>query len=105
MRPQLYPPKKLNQAPRYGSRNTDWGAWPKRVEDSIDYHTANYCIKALQERKKDKPQFLACGNISSRTPRSSHLPTTMNHTKKSTSLAQENDWNDLPKGAVSLLRR
>ena len=28
MAPQNMPPKKLNQAPKYGSRNTDWGAWP-----------------------------------------------------------------------------
>ncbi|MEM0926809.1 MAG: sulfatase-like hydrolase/transferase, partial [Planctomycetota bacterium] len=39
MVPQSYPPQKLNLAPEYGSRNTDWGAWPPHKEDAIDFHT------------------------------------------------------------------
>ena len=38
MRSQSYPPRKLNNAPGYGSRNTDWGAWPSRDEDSSLLH-------------------------------------------------------------------
>ncbi|MDE0820919.1 MAG: sulfatase-like hydrolase/transferase, partial [Opitutales bacterium] len=35
MASQNMPPKKLNRAPGYGSRNTDWGAWPKLEPDTI----------------------------------------------------------------------
>jgi len=104
MRPQMYPPKKLNQAPRYGSRNTDWGAWPKRVEDSIDYQTANYCIKALQERKNDKPQFLACGIFKPHSPFFAPADHHEPYEDIPLPLHKKNDWNDLPKGAVSLMR-
>ena len=104
MRPQLYPPKKLNEAPRYGSRNTDWGAWPKRDQDSIDHHTAEYCIKALLERKVDLPQFLSCGIFK---PHSPFFAPSLYHKKyEKINLPERNkdDWNDLPQGAVKLMR-
>ncbi len=61
MRPQRYPPKKLNGALKYGSRNTDWGLWPKRDKDSIDFHAASYCVEVLSHAASDEPLFLACG--------------------------------------------
>ena len=51
MRPQLYPPTKLNGATEYGSRNTDWGAWPEKIEDSIDFRTASYAVQAIKTMK------------------------------------------------------
>ena len=44
MAAQNMPPKKLNQALSYGSRNTDWGLGPLR-RDTIDFKTADYCIE------------------------------------------------------------
>ena len=104
MRPQLYPPQKLNKAPRYGSRNTDWGVWPKRIEDSIDFETANYCTKALLERKDGKPQFLACGIFKPHSPFFApshyHLP----YDKIPLPARKKDDWRDLPKGAGRLMQ-
>jgi arylsulfatase A-like enzyme len=104
MSPQLYPPQKLNKAPQYGSRNTDWGAWPEQIEDSIDYQTASYCIKALQERNNDKPLFLACGIFKPHSP--FFAPADHHEPYKDIPLPlhKKDDWNDLPKGAVSLMR-
>jgi arylsulfatase A-like enzyme len=104
MRPQLYPPQKLNKAPRYGSRNTDWGAWPKRIEDSIDYRTASYCVKALLERKDDKPQFLACGIFKPHSP--FFAPSTYHESYDDIAfpVRKKDDWDDLPKGAANLMR-
>ncbi|MBO93320.1 MAG: iduronate-2-sulfatase [Opitutales bacterium] len=104
MRPQIYPPKKLNKAPRYGSRNTDWGAWPERIEDSIDFRSASYCAKALLERKDDKPQFLACGIFKPHSP--FFAPTAHHALYKEIELParKKDDWGDLPKGATSLMR-
>ena len=104
MRPQLYPPQKLNKAPQYGSRNTDWGVWPKRIEDSIDFETANYCTKALLERKDGKPQFLACGIFKPHSPFFApshyHLP----YDKIPLPARKKDDWRDLPKGAGRLMQ-
>ncbi|NIP95222.1 MAG: hypothetical protein GWO24_17950, partial [Akkermansiaceae bacterium] len=61
MAPQNMPPRKLNRAPEYGSRNTDWGAWPEDERQTIDYRTADYCIKALESPPVDRPLFLVCG--------------------------------------------
>jgi arylsulfatase A-like enzyme len=61
MPPQKYPAEKLNGAPEYGSRNTDWGAWPAKVEDTIDHKTVEYTVAALRNPPEDKPLFLACG--------------------------------------------
>ena len=104
MRPQTYPPRKLNQAPRYGSRNTDWGAWPKREEDSIDYRTASYCAKALLERKDDKPQFLACGIFKPHSPFFAPSVHHEQYRKIGLPVRKKDDWDDLPKGADRLMQ-
>ncbi len=104
MPPQEYPPKKLNGAPEYGSRNTDWGAWPPRVEDSIDYHTAKYCVDAFSRPAGEKPLFLACGIFKPHSPffapGAYHAP----YQDIGLPTRREDDWNDLPSGAVALLR-
>jgi arylsulfatase A-like enzyme len=104
MRPQLYPPQKLNKAPRYGSRNTDWGAWPKREEDSIDYRTASYCATALLKRKANQPQFLACGIFKPHSPFFAPVSHHEQYKEIALPLRREDDWNDLPKGAARLMR-
>ena len=35
-----YPEEKLNGLEWYGSRNTDWGAWPDDIKKTADYRTA-----------------------------------------------------------------
>lgn len=104
MRPQAYPPKKLNGAPRYGSRNTDWGPWPERVEDSIDFQTVSYCVEALDRPVSDKPQFLACGLYKPHSP--FFAPATYFEAARDIGLPvrKPDDWSDLPTGAASLMR-
>ena len=103
MRPQQYPAKKLNAASRYGSRNTDWGRWPARVEDTIDHHTASYCVKALSETGAGGPLFLACGIYKPHSPffapGSYHDP----YREIGLPIRKPDDWSDLPAGADSLL--
>lgn len=105
MREQVYPPMKLNRAPDYGSRNTDWGKWPPQKTDSIDFHTANYCIRALSEARGDKPLFLACGIFKPHSPFFApgeyHVP----YQDLALPTRREDDWNDLPSGAASLLKK
>jgi len=103
MRPQQYPAKKLNNAPRYGSRNTDWGQWPRRVEDTIDFHTAGYCVKALGQRTGDKPLFLACGIYKPHSP--FFAPGAYHEPYRGIGLPPRkvDDWSDLPSGASALL--
>ena len=104
MRPQLYPEEKLNGAPGYGSRNTDWGAWPPRAEDSIDVRTADYCIKALGEPAGGKPRFLACGIFKPHSP--FFAPSAYHRPYRDIGLPPRkgDDWADLPAGAEALLR-
>ncbi len=104
MLPQKYPPKKLNGAPKYGSRNTDWGQWPKRDEDSIDFHTASYCIEALGRTASDHPLFLACGIYKPHSP--FFAPDSYHKAYHDIELParKPDDWSDLPAGANSLMR-
>ena len=103
MRSQRYPPKKLNGAPKYGSRNTDWGKWPKRNKDSIDFHTASYCVEALSHPANDKPLFLACGIYKPHSP--FFAPAEYHRAYDDIKLPARNpdDWSDLPPGAASLM--
>ena len=105
MAPQNMPPKKLNKAPEYGSRNTDWGVWPADEKDTIDFHTTEYCISNLKNPPKDKPLFLACGIFKPHSPFFAppkyHKTTTIIDKPK----RLENDWDDLPSGASTLMKR
>lgn len=104
MRPQKYPPKKLNGAAKYGSRNTDWGQWPSRDEDSIDFHTASYCVEALSRPASDKPLFLACGIYKPHSPFFSPADYHKAYDDIELPTRKPDDWSDLPAGAASLMR-
>lgn len=105
MRPQKYPSKKLNNAPQYGSRNTDWGRWPEREQDAIDFHTASYCVEVLSRPTTDKPLFLACGIYKPHSPFFAPAAYHKAYHAIEPPSRKEDDWSDLPTGAASLLRR
>ena len=104
MAPQNMPPKKLNRAPEYGSRNTDWGIWPPREEDTIDFRTVDYCVDALKTRDPEKPLFLACGIFKPHSP--FFAPPKYHERLPEVPLPprRADDWSDLPAGAVQLLK-
>lgn len=104
MRPQIYPRKKLNQAPGYGSRNTDWGAWPARIESSIDFQTASYCAEVLKGPQGKKPLLLACGIFKPHSPFFAPRQFHAAYQKVRLPLRKKDDWKDLPAGATQLLR-
>ena len=104
MRPQSYPPAKLNGAPEYGSRNTDWGAWPPDERDAIDFATTEYCVAALRETPRDRPLFLACGIFKPHSP--FFAPTQFHRRLPEIGLParRADDWDDLPSGARALMK-
>ena len=102
MRPQLYPHSKLNQAPEYGSRNTDWGVWPPTVEESVDHRSVDFCIRQLE--KTASPLMLVCGIFK---PHSPFFAPKEFHGRVAEGIVPprlDSDWDDLPTGAASLLR-
>ena len=105
MRPQRYPRIKLNQAPEYGSRNTDWGAWPKNEHETIDAHTVDYCVKALMRPPAEMPRFLVCGIFKPHSP--FFAPAEFHRAYPKILLPERriDDWNDLPSGALALLQQ
>lgn len=62
-----YPDRKLNGLEAYGSRNTDWGAWPDDIRETADYRTADYAIQKLQQNF-DQPFFLNIGIYKPHSP-------------------------------------
>lgn len=101
---QPHPAKKLNEAPEYGSIRTDWGVYPKKEEDSIDFKTIEYCIDSINNSKGDKPLFLACGIY---RPHSPFFAPQKYHSmvgKVPVPKRKINDLQDLPKGALELNR-
>ncbi|MCO8124272.1 sulfatase [Stieleria sp. TO1_6] len=105
MREQQYPASKLNQAPDYGSRNTDWGAFPEHVKDSIDYHTASYCIDVLRQPPSDAPLFLACGIFKPHSPFFAPLEFHDRYRDLPLPILNNDDWRDLPSGATKLMKK
>lgn len=103
MRKQLYPGKKLNGAPEYGSPNTDWGVWPLKEEDSIDHQTVEVCLEKLADRSDSRPLFLACGIFKPHSP--FFAPARYHEGSDFTSIRKEDDWDDLPSGARELMRK
>ena len=104
MAPQNMPPKKLNRAPEYGSKNTDWGAWPGDEKDTIDFKTADYCIDALRNPPTDKPQFLACGIFKPHSPFFAPPKYYGEFEDIAKPERRDDDWKDLPSGAVTLMQ-
>ena len=104
MAPQNMPPKKLNNAPKYGSRNTDWGIWPANEEDTIDFRTTEYCISNLKNPPKGKPLFLACGIFKPHSPFFAPPKYHENLPAIPKPKRLDNDWDDLPSGATTLMK-
>lgn len=104
MDPQNMPSTKLNRAPEYGSRNTDWGAWPPNEEDSIDFKTADFCIDALENPPSGKPQFLACGIFKPHSPFFAPTEYYEGLGDIAEPIRNDDDWDDLPTGARALLK-
>jgi len=101
---QKYPPKKLNGAPKYGSRNTDWGPWPAEADATVDYATAEYCIEALRHPPAEGPLFLACGIFKPHSPFFAPPPFHEPYEGIEPPPRRADDWDDLPAGAADLLR-
>jgi len=100
---QIYPPQKLNNAPKYGSRNTDWGVWPPNEDDAIDTQTVRFCREQLAAQH-EKPLFLACGIFKPHSP--FFAPARYHKAVESvlTPPRKEDDWQDLPSGALNLMK-
>ncbi|MEM1294175.1 MAG: sulfatase [Verrucomicrobiota bacterium] len=105
MAPQNMPAEKLNQSPSYGSRNTDWGAWPNQEADTIDFKTADYCIEALTNPPKSQPLFLACGIFKPHSPFFAPPKYHQPFAEIEVPVRLEDDWEDLPSGAQELLKK
>ena len=103
MSAQVYPERKLNRAPRYGSRNTDWGVWPPDPEEAVDEGTVAYCVEALRNPPPDRPMFLVCGLFKPHSPFFAPAP---HHHYAGMVLPQrwEADDLDLPSGALRLMK-
>jgi arylsulfatase A-like enzyme len=62
-----YPEKKINGYYWFGTRNTDWGAWPDDIEKTADYRTAEYAVQKLHQ-DFDQPFFLNVGIYKPHSP-------------------------------------
>lgn len=105
MREQLYPKEKLNRSPGYGSPNTDWGVWPPKEEESIDYHTVEAAIERIENASDDRPQFLACGIFKPHSPFFAPEAYHEGFEEIPLPVRKADDWSDLPSGAVELMTK
>jgi len=100
-----YPDKKLNGLGWYGSRNTDWGAWPEDIKKTADYRTAQYAIQKLNQ-KFDQPFFLNIGIYKPHSPFFAPQEFFDKYPSNNMVMPQipEDDMDDLPEGAKNLLK-
>ena len=104
---QYMPPKKLYGDIKYGSKNSDWGAWPidDDEEKTIDFKSVSYSLDFLNQ-KHEKPFFLACGIFK---PHSPFYAPPKYHAMYDETLQMpflnDKDWSDLPSGAVQLMKK
>jgi len=110
MLPKTYPDSpmpehKLNGFDWYGSLNTDWGAYPAKLEDAVDYKTASYGVKFLSE-KHEKPFILSIGIFRPHMPFFAPESYFEKYPLKDVVMpaVKSDDWDDLPSGAVTLLK-
>ncbi len=99
------PEKKLNGLEWYGSRNTDWGAWPAREQDAVDYKTASYGVGFL-EKKHERPFILSIGIFRPHMPLFAPQAWFDQYKQHDVVMPRikPDDWNDLPSGAAKLLK-
>ena len=100
-----YPDKKLNGLDSYGSRNTDWGAWPDDVKKTADYRTAQYAIQKFQQTY-DQPFFLNVGIYKPHSPFFAPQEYFDKYPVENLKMPEmlPNDLDDLPEGAKELMK-
>ncbi len=99
------PAKKLNGFEWYGSKNTDWGAWPLEEEDALDYKTASYAVDFLG-KAHEKPFILSVGIFRPHMPGYSPSRYREQYPVEGAVMPEvkADDWDDLPSGAVKLMQ-
>jgi choline-sulfatase len=65
--PNRFPKKKFVDTPQK-HRLVDWGIWPPKDSDQLDYHTAEWAVGELSKKPKD-PFFMAVGFFRPHVPR------------------------------------
>ncbi|WP_346237062.1 sulfatase [Niabella insulamsoli] len=99
-----YPEKKLNGLPAYGSRNTDWGAWPEDISQTADFRTVDYAIQKINQ-KHDRPFFLNVGIYKPHSPFFAPKEFFEKYPRERLKMPEliKDDVQDLPPGAQTLL--
>jgi arylsulfatase A-like enzyme len=108
--PDIYPDapmptKKLNGLEWWGTKNSDWGAWPLKAQDAVDYKTASYAESFLA-KGHDRPFFLSIGIFRPHMPFFSPPENIAQYQKTAGPVmpaVKKDDWNDLPSGATKLM--
>ncbi len=97
------PLSKLNGLPAFGSRNSDWGAWPAREADAVDVRTVDWCIDHLPTAD-EKPLFLACGLFRPHMPFFVPASRLDRHPANATVMPErlEHDLDDVPPAGLRL---
>ena len=105
MPPQLYPPQKLNGAPRYRFPKHRLGSVAKASRRLDRLSHGRYCVKELQRPAGDEPRFLACGIFKPHSP--FFAPSEYHQPYRDIDLPvrMDDDWDDLPTGAVVAAER
>ncbi len=108
--PKMYPDapmpeKKLNGPDWYGSRNTDWGAWPAREQDAVDYKTASYGVEFLG-KSHGRSFILSLGIFRPHMPFFAPRAWLDQYGRRDVVMprVKPDDWADLPSGAGKLLK-
>ncbi|MEM9015398.1 MAG: sulfatase [Verrucomicrobiota bacterium] len=107
MAEQRYPEEKINRAPEYGSRNTDWGEWPPREEETIDHQSVTAALDFLERASilggDRRPLFLAVGIFKPHSP--FFAPSSYHGELEGMPLParRKDDWDDLPVGARTMM--
>src|SRR3546814_2728842 len=96
--------KKLNGFEWYGSKNTDWGAWPMQEEDAVDYQTASYAVDFL-DKSHDKHFFLSVGICRLHMPTYSTPQYREQYQLKIAVMkaVKADDWDELTNGANNMM--
>ncbi len=99
-----YPEKKLNALDWLGSRNTDWGPWPERVDQTGDDRVVEFG-KTFLARGHDDPFVLALGIYKPHSPFFAPPQFFERYPLVSLTMPQLNDddLSDLPTGALNLI--